>query len=232
MQGNPPADAPDVPDAPKVTWMHGKRLDGTPDVPYTPKRPEYKSSVLILYDRCRMTLVLPLYFAEMPMEKIRKVFKLLRDRAWQNDEAWETLDAFFPAWREELLDKLERLKAELSTAKRDAEEKRRTLAALGSAYDEHVQQARNRIAEGKKWLAHAKKRRKPKPEELDEINAAMKKLQNTLDNAMRPKTDHDKAIKEMKRLERAVKAAEAATERGNKVINAYEAINDYEALKA
>ena len=113
-------------------WLHGKRPDGTSDAP---PKPAYPESVLILYDRCKLNLVLPLYFEDMPLDKIRKVFKLLGARAWQNPAAWDTLDAFFPAWQQELKDRLDRTAADLLTAKEYAENKRRTLAALGSAHE-------------------------------------------------------------------------------------------------
>ena len=91
----------------------------------------------------------------------------------------------------------------------------------------YITQAKNRLGEGKRWLAHAKKRHKPKPEEVAEIKASMGKLKTLLDGAVRPKTNLQAAVKEVKRLENAVKQARAAVERSGKVISA-----SYTALKA
>ena len=184
-------------------------------------------SVLILHDRCRLNLALPIYFEEQSLDKVRKVFKLLGDRMWQNDKeggAIETLDQFFPAWRQELKDRLDRTAADLLTATQDAEEKRRAVAVMGSALDEQITQAKNRVAEGKKWLAHEKRRRKARPDEISKIKEQIKQLEELLKAAMRPKNDHQAAVKEVKRLEKEVKAAKAAIERGSKVISAYEAL--------
>lgn len=59
-------------------------------------------SVLIQYDTCRMTLNLPAFFAVSTMGNIRKVFKLLSERPYQNKIAFQTLDQFFPAWLDDL----------------------------------------------------------------------------------------------------------------------------------
>ena len=171
---------------------------------------EIPSSVLIKYDRCRLTLNLPIFFDELALDKVRMVFKMLDERLWQNDDAIETLDQFFHAREQELKNRFDRAKAELTAAKKDAEDKRRVMAALGSTLDEGITQAEN-------WLAHARKRAKKRPEEVKEYKDA-------LERAMRPKTEHAHAVKEVKRLEREVKAAQAALERGSKVINAFKEI--------
>ena len=167
-------------------------------------------SLYVQYDRCRLTLNLPVYFEEMTIEKIRKVFKLIADRPYQNETARETLDQFFPAWVQDIKDRLGRAEADLTAAKRDAEEKRRTVAALGSTLDENIAQA-------KRWLAHAKKRRTKRPDEISEYTAALKK-------ATRPKDEHLQAVKEVKRLENTVKQLKAGVERSGKIINAYKNI--------
>jgi DNA-binding transcriptional MerR regulator len=168
------------------------------------------SGVLIQYDRCRLELYLPVYFDEMPLDKVRKVMKLLDQRPYQNDAAHETLDAFFPEWERELKDRLERAKADLSTAKLDAEEKRRTRAAFGSTLDE-------RIAEAKQKLKLATRRKKSNPN-------AYERCKQNYEYACAPKTDHEKAVKAVKTLESTVKTATAAVERGGKIITLYKAI--------
>ena len=178
-------------------------------------------SVLILYDRCRLNLALPLYFEEMPLEKIRKVFKLLKDRTWQNDAAWETLDQFFPAWEQELKQRLDSTEQRLLIAKQDAEAKRRTMEAMGSALETNITQA-------KIWLQHAKKQlkrlSKTPSAERGKAERRVEAYENDLKNAMRPKTDYQNAVKEVKRLENAVKATKTAIVRGSKIISEYKAL--------
>lgn len=55
-------------------------------------------SVLIQYDKCRMTLSLPAFFDGSSLTNIRKVFKLLSERPHQNAPAFETFDRFFLSW--------------------------------------------------------------------------------------------------------------------------------------
>ena len=167
-------------------------------------------TVLVLYDRCRLTLKLPIYFDEAGMEQVRKVFKLIRDRPWQNDNTHETLDQFFPAWERDLKDRLEQTTARLTAAKLDAEAKRRTVAAMGSVFEENIKQAQAR-------LAHARKRAKKNPDEVQEYKDALQR-------AKKPKTDHENAVKEVKSLELAVKRTKAAIERGGKITILYKAI--------
>ena len=157
-----------------------------------------------------MELYLPVFFEQATLGNIRKVFKLLRDHAWENDDAHETLDRFFPEWEQTLKDRLAQCEIDLKAAKQDAEDKRRIVSALGSTLDEQIEQA-------KRWLAHAKKRAKKRPEEVSEYTAALKK-------AEKPKTDHLQAVKEVKRAEQYLKTTKAAVERCGVIITAYKAI--------
>ncbi len=79
-------------------------------------------SALIQYDACRMTLNLPAFFAVSTMGNIRKVFKLLSKRPYQNETAFQTLDQFFPAW----LDDLNTTLALKTAGKKRAEQEART----------------------------------------------------------------------------------------------------------
>ena len=49
-----------------------------------------------------MTLNLPAFFIDNTLKNIRKAFKLLSKRPYQNAAAFETLDRFFPAWEDDL----------------------------------------------------------------------------------------------------------------------------------
>ena len=49
-----------------------------------------------------MTLNLPAFFNDNTLKNIRKAFKLLSKRPYQNAAAFETLDRFFPAWEDDL----------------------------------------------------------------------------------------------------------------------------------
>jgi len=89
-------------------------------------------SVLVKYDRCRLTLALPVYFDEQSLEKIRKVFKLIRDRPWQNEDAIETLDQFFPAWKTSLKNDLDRAASEELAAAQKVKGSQSNVACFGS----------------------------------------------------------------------------------------------------
>ena len=170
------------------------------------------SSVLIQYDKCRLTLNLPIFFEEANLINIRKVLKMLDERLHQNKNAKETLDQFLPAWERKLKDRLDRAKAELNAAMQDAANKRRIVAAMGSALETNIKQAKMR-------LDHARKKANRQPGEIDECREALNK-------AVQPQTDHEKALKEVKRTERAVKTAKAALERSGKIIKDYKAIKE------
>ena len=167
-------------------------------------------SVLVKYDRCRLTLYLPIFFQEQTLDKVRKVFKMIDERLWDIEDAVEKLNQFIPAWESELKYNLDQAKAELVTAKQEAETKRRTVAALGSTLEAN-------IAKAKVWLGHAKRKKKKNTDEINELKA-------TLERAMRPKVEHEQAVKAVKELERRIKAATAALEKCAKVINAYKTI--------
>ena len=182
------------------------------------------TNVLIRYDLCKLTLNLPIFFEEQSLSDIRKVFKLISDRIYQNETALEKLDHFWPEWEQTLKNHLEQVTTELETAQKDAEGKKRFVEGFGAALDEIISKTKDRIAEGKKWLAQAQNLRKSKPEEINEIKETLNKLKAMLDTVMFPKKKHMEAVKEVRRLEKAVKDAKAAVMRGEKIINAYKAI--------
>jgi hypothetical protein len=57
-------------------------------------------SIFIRYDKCRQRLKLPGFFETSSFENIYEVLKMLQDRPRENEGVYETLDQFFPAWKE------------------------------------------------------------------------------------------------------------------------------------
>ena len=129
---------------------------------------------------------------------------------WRNEETFEKLERFFPEWEQGIKAELDRAEAELTGAKRDAEEKRRGLAALGTTVEANIAQA-------ERQLTQAKRGAKKNP-------GAVSVFKEVLKRASRPKTDYAEAVKTVKRLEATIKRAKADTERCGKIINAYNKI--------
>lgn len=86
----------------------------------------------IQYDRCRLTLNLPIFFEEAPLTNIRKAFKLIGDRLYQNENTLELLERFFSMWEQDVKDRLELRKAGLTAAKLSTSELRSQVACFGS----------------------------------------------------------------------------------------------------
>ena len=60
-------------------------------------------TVRIYFDRSHLTLCLPNFFAlASTMDQIHVVMKTLKQRSYQNETAFETLDYFFPMWKSDL----------------------------------------------------------------------------------------------------------------------------------
>ena len=168
--------------------------------------------VTIRYDACCLELLLPAYFQEQTISKIRKTLKLVKYRQWQNGAAHETLERFFPEWEQSLKDRHACAEFDLLIAEYKAEEKRRAVAALGTALDENIKRQRDTLNRAKKAI----REKRMEPEKLVMYKAAY-------DAAMKPRADHEAAVKKVKSLEREVKTSKTALEHGYKVFNAYEA---------
>jgi hypothetical protein len=181
-------------------FLHGKRPDGSAD---TPPPPPEKQPITVKKDRCTITLYDVNSLLDMPLANVRKLWKLMFDAAWENETTIDIIRAWLPATTADAEHRIRTAKGELEQAKADAESKRRTVAALGSTLDESIAQA-------KAWLAHARKRKKKRPGEVEEYKAALEK-------AMRPKTEHTAAVKEVKRAEGAIKTATAQLAQANKL---------------
>lgn len=89
-------------------------------------------SVLIQYDKCRMTLYLPAFFVSSTLENIRKVFKLLSERPHQNAPAFETFDRFFPAWEQHFKMQVELKQAGKKTIEQTARAAESKVACFGT----------------------------------------------------------------------------------------------------
>lgn len=89
-------------------------------------------SVLIQYDNCRMTLYLPAFFDGNTLENIRKVFKLLSKRPYQNASAFETFDRFFPAWEQHFKTQIELKEAGKKTTEQTTRAAESKVACFGT----------------------------------------------------------------------------------------------------
>ena len=89
-------------------------------------------TVTVKYDECELEILIPDYFEEMPIYKIRKIYKLLRERHWQNEETLRNLNLFFQNWELELTNRVTRAANELQTAELAAEETRKQVACFGT----------------------------------------------------------------------------------------------------
>jgi hypothetical protein len=165
-----------------------------------------------------MRLNLPIFFDDAPIGNVRKVFKLMTVEPWRNEETREKLRQFFPEWEQALKDRLSLSESDLKAAKQDTEAKRRTMASFGSYLDESIAAAKRQLAAVKRWKVERD------PASILRHKTAIQSAEAALAHAMKPKTDHEQAAKEVKRLESTVKALKAAIERCGKVTNAYSTI--------
>ena len=177
--------------------------------------------VVIRHDACHLELLLPGYFQQQTLGKIRKAFKLIKDRPWQNDDARETLGQFFPEWEQGFKDRHACAEFDLLIAVHKAEEKRKAMEVLGTALFENIRRA-------ERWLDHVKtKRRNTGNRTADEkVAQELAEAIEELKRARKPITDHEDAIREVRKLEKEVKESKAALERGRKIIKGYKAIKD------
>ena len=139
---------------------------------------------------------------ELPLANTRKLWKIMLDAADENEETIATVRAWLPQAVAEAKSSIPPLEEELTAAKRDAEAKRRTVAAMGTILME-------RITITKRELARAKKKRLPAEK--------LATYQEAYDRALRPKTEHQLAEKEVTRIAGALKAANAAHEQAKKL---------------
>lgn len=133
-------------------------------------------SVLIQYDTCRMTLNLPAFFAVSTMGNIRKVFKLLSERPYQNDTAFQTLDQFFPAWAESLKADQKRAVEEKKAAEQAARAAESTVACFGTMATEEMKADLKKAEQTAKKAATAAKRTKAALERYEKIINAYKEI--------------------------------------------------------
>lgn len=133
-------------------------------------------SVFIQYDKCEMVLNLPAFFADSPLPNIRKVFKLLRERPYQNETAFNTLDQFFPAWAESLKADHEQAIEDKKAAEQAARTTESKVACFGTMATKEMKaelQTAQRVA---KKAATAAKRTKSALERYGKIVNAYKEI--------------------------------------------------------
>ncbi len=133
-------------------------------------------SVLIQYDTCRMTLNLPAFFAVSPMGNIRKVFKLLSERPYQNETAFQTLDQFFPAWAESLKADQKRAVEEKKAAEQAARAAESKVACFGTMATEEMKAELKKAEQTAKKAATAAKHTKSALERYEKIINAYKEI--------------------------------------------------------
>jgi len=80
-------------------------------------------------------------FLDMPLKNIRKLWKLMFDEAWRNDESIENLEQWLPNTHARLGAEVQFRECELAQALHIAEEARRTKAAYGSVISKPVNEA-------------------------------------------------------------------------------------------
>ena len=84
----------------------------------------------------------------LPLANVRKLWKLMFDEAWNNEETIIMIRDWLPKIIDEAQAKIPYLEAELITAKEDAETKRRIVTALGTSLDRKIEQASGIAAGG------------------------------------------------------------------------------------
>ena len=79
-----------------------------------------------------MTLNLPAFFSNVSLVKIRKMLKLLSERPYQNQTAFEVLDQFFPTWEQHLKQQLESDTQEMKIVEQTARAAESEIACFGT----------------------------------------------------------------------------------------------------
>lgn len=77
-------------------------------------------------------LPLPAFFDSSSLANIRKVFKLLSKRPYQNAPAFETLDRFFPAWEQHFKTQIELKEAGKKTTEQTTRAAESKVACFGT----------------------------------------------------------------------------------------------------
>lgn len=133
-------------------------------------------SVLIQYDKCRMTLYLPAFFDGSSLENIRKAFKLLSERPHQNDTAFETLDRFFPAWEQHFKQQLESDTQKKKDAEQTARAAESQVACFGTMATKKIKAELQKAQSAAKKAAQTVKRTKSALERCGKIKNAYNEI--------------------------------------------------------
>lgn len=133
-------------------------------------------SILIQYDACRMTLYLPAFFDDGTLKNIRKAFKLLSKRPYQNAAAFETLDRFFPTWEQHLKQQLESDTQEKKEAEQTARATESKVACFGTMATKKMKDELQKAQSALKKTALKVKRTKSALERCGKIKNAYNEI--------------------------------------------------------
>lgn len=133
-------------------------------------------SVLIQYDKCRMTLNLPAFFEVSAAGNIKKAFRLIRDRPHQNEIALEMLDHFFLAWEQHLKHQLECDTQEKKAAEQTARAAESKVACFGTMATKEMKAELQKAQSKAKKAAQTVKRTKSALERCGKIKNAYNEI--------------------------------------------------------
>ena len=142
-------------------------------------------------------------FKILPLTNIRKLLHLMYAEPYKNEQEIETFQHYIAARETELTETLKHTNDSLLLAAADMEAKRRTVAALGSALEQGIKNARKRL--------NAALRRN-KTEQIRLAHAAYNR-------ARQPLTDFEWAEKEVNRVKALIKTNERKLKRVREIGN-------------
>ena len=159
-------------------------------------------TVRIYFDKSRLTLYLPNFFAMASgMDQIHVVMKTLKQRSYQNETAFETLDYFFPMWKSDIDDLYADAIARQETAERAAWDIESEIACFGSFAPVKL---RNKLQEKKRVLQNA-------VNGVKRAKSALKRYDSTM-KAYKAVKDH---MNPLNRCRRTSKAQKTLGEKGD-----------------
>jgi hypothetical protein len=112
-------------------WMHGKRPDGTADLP--PTVPD-KRPIAIKRDRFVATIYDVGNLMDFPMTNLRKLWAIMFDAPVDNEQTIAVIRDWLPAFVKECEDAIPRAEAELADAKATAARKHSEDFRMGDGY--------------------------------------------------------------------------------------------------
>ena len=113
---------------------------------------------------------------DMPLSTIYKLFKLLKDRPWQNKETIKNLKIFFQNWEIELINRVTCAANDLQTAELEAEETRKYVASFGTMATEEMENDLREELRAVSKLQTAVKKTKSKCERVKKLTSEIKAI--------------------------------------------------------